>query len=121
MLFPHDVLEVVGNDRSIEKFSQRMNTEVQNVAQNEGDKMELVCIEVKENTLFEGTLIKDSGIRDKYHCMVVGVENEEGNVLACNADYQITHGDRLWLAGSHDEIVKVKKLLTKAEFININK
>lgn len=121
MLFPHDVLEVVGNDRSIEKFSQRMNTEVQNIDQNEGDKMELVCIEVKENTLFEGILIKDSGIRDKYHCMVVGVENKEGNVRACNAEYQITHGDRLWLVGSHDEIVKVKKLLTKAEVININK
>ena len=28
MLFPHDVLEVVGDDQSIEQFSQRMNSEV---------------------------------------------------------------------------------------------
>lgn len=112
ILFPHDVLEVVGDDQSVEMLSQRMNSEVEKVSQDEGELMQLVCIQVGEGTKLEGVFIKDSGIRDEYHCMVVGVEDQQGNMRVARAEHQITCGDKLWLAGNHDELVRLKKVLT---------
>ncbi len=111
MLFPHDVLEVVGDDQSIEQFSQRMNSEVATAVQDDSSMLQLICIEVGKDSALEGVLIKDSGIRSDYHCMVVGVEDRKGNMRVAGADYQITQGNKLWVAGSHEELNKLKKVL----------
>ncbi|MBQ7570708.1 MAG: cation:proton antiporter [Bacteroidaceae bacterium] len=113
MLFPHDVLEVVGDDQSIEQFSQRMSTEVHSLIPDDVSMMKLVCIEVGSGTSFEGVLIKDSGIRGEYHCMVVGVEDRKGNMRVAGADYCISGGDKLWLAGSYEELARLKKALVQ--------
>ena len=113
MLFPHDVLEVVGDDLGIEQFSQRMNSEVTPVVAEETMPMQLQCIEVAEGCPLVETLIKDSGIRNNYHCMVVGVERATDNIRTVSADYEIRQGDILWLAGSHDELMKLSKEFTK--------
>ena len=112
MLFPHDILEVVGDDQSIELFSQRINNEVERVNQDEGELMQLVCIEVSETSPLCGVLIKDSGIRNEYHCMVVGVEDKKGNMHVAGADHEIASGNKLWLAGNHDELTELKKKLS---------
>lgn len=111
ILFPHDVLEVVGDDQNIEQFSQRMHSEVEKISQDEGELMQLLCIEVGEETEMEGVFIKHSGIRDVYHCMVVGVEDKQGNIRVARAEHQIACGDKLWLAGNHEELAKLKKIL----------
>lgn len=111
MLFPHDILEVVGDDQSIEEFSQRMNSEVERVNQDEGELMQLICIEVGEGSPLCGVLIKDSGIRNEHHCMVVGVEDRRGNMRVAGADHEITNGNKLWVAGNHEQLAKLKKIL----------
>lgn len=111
ILFPHDVLEVVGDDQNIEQFSQRMHSEVEKISQDEGELMQLLCIEVGEETEMEGVFIKHSGIRDVYHCMVVGVEDKQGNIRVARAEHQIACGDKLWVAGNHEELAKLKKIL----------
>lgn len=111
MLFPHDILEVVGDDQSIEEFSQRMNSEVERVNQDEGELMQLICIEVGEGSPLCGVLIKDSGIRNEHHCMVVGVEDRRGNMRVAGADHEITSGNKLWVAGNHEQLAKLKKIL----------
>lgn len=111
MLFPHDILEVVGDDQSIEEFSQRMNSEVERVNQDEGELMQLICIEVGEGSPLCGVLIKDSGIRNEHHCMVVGVEDRRGNMRVASADHEITSGNKLWVAGNHEQLAKLKKIL----------
>ena len=111
MLFPHDILEVVGDDQSIEEFSQRMNSEVERVNQDEGELMQLICIEVGEGSPLCGVLIKDSGIRNEHHCMVVGVEDRRGNMRVAGADHEIASGNKLWVAGNHEQLAKLKKIL----------
>jgi CPA2 family monovalent cation:H+ antiporter-2 len=111
ILFPHDVLEIVGDDQNIEQFSQRMHNEVEKISQDEGELMQLLCIEVGAGTEMEGVFIKHSGIRDAYHCLVVGVEDKQGNIRVARAEHQITCGDKLWIAGNHEELAKLKKIL----------
>lgn len=113
MLFPHDIVEVVGNDDNIERFRQRMNSEVMKQENVEVEPMQLQCIVVGEHSELQGVLIKDSGIRAEYHCMVVGVEDKRGNMRTAGADYQICPGDKMWLAGSRAELMRLKAVLNK--------
>ena len=112
MLFPHDIIEVVGDDESIEKFSQKMNSEVEELRADETDPMQVQCITVGEATPLEGVFVRDSGIRSKYHCMVMGFEDETGNMRVAGADHKITAGDKMWLAGSHSELARLKQILS---------
>ena len=112
MLFPHDIIEVVGDDESIEKFSQKMNSEVEELIADETDPMQVQCITVGEATPLEGVFVRDSGIRSKYHCMVMGFEDETGNMRVAGADHRITAGDKMWLAGSHSELARLKQILS---------
>lgn len=113
MLFPHDVIEVVGDDQSIENFSQQLNAETIQQTAHDSDTMELQCIVVAEDTALEGVLIKDSGIRDQYRCMVVGFEDRRGNMHVAGADHKITHGEVMWFVGGHKELSQLKKILRK--------
>jgi len=90
-----------------------MSTEVHSLIPDDVSMMKLVCIEVGSGTSFEGVLIKDSGIRGEYHCMVVGVEDRKGNMRVAGADYCISGGDKLWLAGSYEELARLKKALVQ--------
>lgn len=113
MLFPHDILEVVGDDERIEHFRQRLNTDVEHPRQeDDGNLMQLMCIQVGAKSSLVGSLIKDSGIRDQYHCMVVGFESKSGNMHVAGADFEIRTGDKLWLAGGSAELMKLKKVLS---------
>ena len=112
MLFPHDIIEVVGDDESIERFSQRMNSEVAELQADETDPMQVQCITVGEATALEGGFVRDSGIRSEYHCMVMGFEDENGNMRVAGADHRITAGDKMWLAGSHSELARLKQVLS---------
>lgn len=111
MLFPHDVIEIVGNDESIESCRRRMESEVEDIVGHDGDTMELQRIIVGPDTPLEGVLIKDSGIRDKYHCMAVGFEDSRGNMHVTDAGHRIAQGDIIWLAGSHDELQALRNIL----------
>lgn len=113
ILFPHDIVEVVGDDASIETFRLRMNSEVEPPVQDDGDMMQLLCIEVAEGSPLVGKLIKDSGIRNEYHCMVVGFEDKRGNMHAVGADSQIRPADKMWVVGNHDQLAQLKRVLTE--------
>lgn len=112
MLFPNDIIEVVGDDDSIEQFRQRMSAEVFSSIQENDNLMQLQCMVVGEHCPMEGMFIKDSGIRGEYRCMVVGFEDEKGNMHVAGADHRITHGEKLWLVGTHDELLELSKVLT---------
>ena len=111
MLFPHDIIEVVGDDQSIDAFSQRLRSEVRRTNEDEGGSMELRRMVVGEGTALEGVLLKDSGIRDQHRCMVVGFEDKKGNLHVSNADHKITHGDIIWLAGTNKKLEELEKQL----------
>ena len=111
MLFPNDILEVVGDDESIERFSQRMNSEVQPMLQEDADMMELQCMKVGENSQLKGMLIRESGIRNEYRCLVVGFEDARGNMHVAGADHKITVGEKLWFAGSREQLSRLNTLL----------
>ncbi len=111
MLFPHDVLEVVGDDHGIELLRQRMQAEVATDKQPAEGLMSIQRVVVGEESSMRGMLIKNSGIRDTYRCMVIGIEKADGTLRNVSADYQINSGDIIWLAGEHANLANLQEMM----------
>lgn len=102
-IFPGDRLEVIGNDDSLHAFSEKMQQNVETIPDSTDD-LRLRRIIIKEGTPFIGMSLCESGIRNKYHCMVVGFEDSEGNIQPAVAERIICRQDTLWLVGEEDNL-----------------
>lgn len=100
-LFPGDVLEVIGDDTSLENFAQRMSVEVEHILEDDGCDHSLLLRRIvarPTSTLLPCT-VAESGIRDVYRCMLVGVEDASGSVELAEASRVLQPTDILWVVG----------------------
>lgn len=109
VIFPGDVLEVVGNDASIEKMRQKMYTEI--TSSNDIIKSEPLILKkyvMGEKSPFIGKTLANSGIRQQYHCTVIGFEDECGNLINPQPDRIICGMDTIWVVGEYSSLKNMK-------------
>jgi len=83
---------------------------VSNAAEeNEIEKreMHLKQFVVDGESPFLNTSIMDSGIRNDYRCLVVGVEKEDGNLLSPEAHMLLEDGDVVWVVGEKEDVYRL--------------
>lgn len=107
-LFPHDRIVVVGTDHQMMRFNYVME-ECASQKENSADKKEVVLeqIYVDETSKLIGKTIGTAKLRDKYRCMVVGIERGERSKMNPEIDEVFRQGDTLWLAGEKQKIIKL--------------
>lgn len=100
-LFPGDVLEVIGDDTSLENFAQRMSVEVEHILEDDGCDHSLLLrrIEARPTSALLPCTVAESGIRDVHRCMLVGVEDASGSVELAEASRVLQPTDILWVVG----------------------
>lgn len=88
-LFPGDQLQVIGDDDQLTRFAQAMRTEVHDEdAEIEKREMRLQQIIVGPKSPFLDQTLRESGIRDRYNCMVVGLDEGEKNLTIITPNYR---------------------------------
>ena len=111
VIFPGDVLQVIGSDQQLDNFVKQMNAQVyKEDADLEEHEMKLRQFVVTEESVFCGKTIVESGIRDKYHCMVVGLEQEGESLRSPDLNVPLNAGDVIWLVG---EVKSIRELTKK--------
>lgn len=108
MIFPGDRIEVIGDDESLQAFARRMNDEHLDLPLA-SSRLQLRRIIVREGSSFIGVTLRESGIRSDYHCMVVGFEDAQGNIVPATADRTILRGDAMWIVGEDNDVRKLMK------------
>ncbi len=103
MLFPHDRLEVIGSDLSLQHFRERLLAEHQSLPLATS-RLQLRRLVINADSPFAGTTLSESHIRSTYHCMVVGFEEQNGNIAPATAGSLIKRGDILWIVGEDDHL-----------------
>lgn len=104
-VFPGDRLQVIGSDEQLAKFGAALVEEVFGEDVDfEKREMKLRQIILRGNSPFIGKTISDSGIRDKYNCMVIGIEEGKENLSSINPARPFEKGDILWLVGEVDSL-----------------
>jgi CPA2 family monovalent cation:H+ antiporter-2 len=105
-LFPGDTIQVIGTDEQLAEFSKQVERVSSAAEENEIEKreMHLKQFVVDGESSFLNTTIKESGIRNMFRCLVVGVEKEDGNLLSPEADMLLEEGDVVWVVGEREDV-----------------
>ena len=110
-LFPQDRIQVIGTDKDLEVFGAALMRHQQDTPEAwSEDEMILRRLYIGPKSPFLGKTIVESAIRERYHCLVAGVEKADGSLHVPNASIPFEEGDVLWLVGEHSDIETVMAL-----------
>ena len=109
-LFPGDILEVVGDDTSIDAFSQRIQSEVVSSDSHykQNSSLSLIQLHIGPNSPFCNRTLVEMDLRSRYHCMVIGVETTEGEIQMLHSNEPIKSGSLLWIVGEDADLSLLK-------------
>ena len=111
ILFPGDKLQAIGNDEQLTKLSKAMKAELQpTITDIEKHEMKLRSFTISKTSPFIGKTLKDSGIRDEYNCMVVGVDEGQQNLTLITPSRCLQVGDVLWVVGEEKDLERILAL-----------
>ena len=72
-------------------------------------EMKLRSIIISGSSPFIGKTLQESGIRDQYNCMVVGIEEGKENLSQVKPTYRFQKGDILWIVGEIEDIQRITR------------
>ena len=110
-LYPHDKLEVIGTDEQLTKFIEAMNADVFENEEFDIDDREMKLVEfvITAESVFAGKSISQSGIKAKYHCLIVGIE-VDGQIQMPNRDTVLSEGSVVWAVGENADVERLPDL-----------
>ncbi len=108
-LFPGDTIQVIGTDEQLSIFGKQAEQVSAAAEEDEIEKREMHIKQfvVDEHSPFMNKTIKDSGIRNGYHCLVVGVEKESGKLLSPEPDMLFEVDDVVWVVGEKLDVYRL--------------
>jgi len=105
VIFPGDRLEAIGSDSQFSAFSEALEKERLSV---DGDiekrEMLLRQLIIGSDSPFIGKTLVESGIRDIYSCMVVGLEEGKQNLSSFRPNRKFEEGDIIWVVGERESL-----------------
>ena len=108
-LFPLDRLQVIGSDTQLAVFRQAVEGQVQQEdLELEQREMKLRQLIIGQDSPFIGQTLEESGLRNKYGCMVVGLEEGKENLSPFRPERRFAEGDIIWVVG---EVGDLERLL----------
>lgn len=112
-LYPFDKIVVVGSDDELQKFAL-MIEEKHKTAANAQEYEEDIQIEMSQyvvtvNSPLVGKSLRDTQIREKTECMVIGIDRDGHSIADFSADTVFEVDDVLWLAGEPDKLSEFDK------------
>ncbi|MBQ0072974.1 MAG: cation:proton antiporter [Prevotella sp.] len=110
VLFPDDVLQVIGTDEQLTMLNAVLQQEVIQIDEEvEQEEMILRHFIIGKNSPFLGKTLITSGLRDHYNCMLIGLEENEGTLTRVTPSYAFAQGDLLWIVGEETNIQRLSR------------
>ena len=103
-----DRLEVIGDDDSLRALADRMAAETLRPADGTpAREMHLRRFVVERGTPWAGQLVATSAIRERYRCMVVGLEDNAGTITLADATTRLDIGATVWAVGEAPDLARL--------------
>ena len=108
VLFPGDRVQAIGNDSQLAAFNKAVTHELYaDDPDIEKREMHLRQIIISQDSPLVGKTLQESGIRDTYKCMVVGLEEGEENLTPIDPTRLFQTGDIVWIVGEEENIRRI--------------
>ena len=106
-IFPNDLIQVIGTDEQLSLFFFFSEKAIHTYDDEDFGKheMKLKQFVVAKDSPFVGHSIIECGIRNKYHCLVVGIESAGEDVLRTpQVHMPLKEDDVVWVVGEEDDL-----------------
>ncbi|MCI1647087.1 MAG: cation:proton antiporter [Bacteroides sp.] len=104
-LFPQDKIQVIATDEDLAVFGKEMEkVSALEVDAIEKREMTLKQFRIDASSLFLGKTLHESGIRENFRCLIVGVERGDETLHAPAPDETFAEGDVAWVVGENDDV-----------------
>ena len=109
-LYPLDRIQVIGSDEQLSNLRQALEHDI--VGEDpyiEKREMKLRQMIITQRSPFLGKTLQESGIRSRYACMVVGLEEGKENLSPILPTHRFEEGDIIWFVGEQaavDELLR---------------
>jgi CPA2 family monovalent cation:H+ antiporter-2 len=109
-IFPKDELLVLGTDEQVDKARPMIeNSSIKPTDRNTISGYELRQVPISDKSELLGRSIRQSGIREKFDAMVVGIERRGKRIMNPDSDMVIEIEDRLWVVGASEQLDKLQR------------
>lgn len=109
VVYPRDVLTVIADDDGLAAFSNRLHSEVNAMPDTEAASIVMRRIALATHAVLVGITLRDSGLRDRYQCLAVGFESNDGTLDVPTADYVMQSTDILYVVGEVQDVIRLEK------------
>ncbi|MGL5317951.1 MAG: cation:proton antiporter, partial [Bacteroidales bacterium] len=105
-LFPFDVVTIVGSDQEITEFGEALkNNPVR--GEDATPEVTLAKFVVEADSFLDGKSLMESGIKNKYHSMLIALERENGKKMHIDQEITFSQGDLVWIVGEPNELNRI--------------
>nr|WP_295904513.1 cation:proton antiporter [uncultured Bdellovibrio sp.] len=105
-LMPHDQVHVIGTDEQLIRFKLFIEAEDNAVILSEQDsEYSLEQYLLGERSPYLNKSIRECGLREATHGLVVGIEREGKRILNPDSSETLQKGDVLWIVGDREKIL----------------
>lgn len=105
IIFPGDVLQVIGSDSQFTAFRDTLEKDrFGEDEEMEKREMRLRQLVIGNGSPFIGKTLIESGIRDLYSCMVVGLEEGKESLSQYRPNRRFQEGDIIWVVGEQEAL-----------------
>ena len=111
IVFPGDRLQVIGSDAQLAALNAAVGGEtVPEDPDIEKREMRLSQIVIDNHSPFVGKTLSETGIRDRFNCMVVGKEEGKENLSFIGSAYHFRLGDIIWIVGEQEAVTQLSRV-----------
>ena len=108
IIMPSDRLQIIGDDHQLSQLAEAVKAEVFAIEEFDQQDMKLRQLLITGSSPLLDISLKDSGIRDRYRCMVVGLEEGKERLSQVPPSRKFRKGDIVWIVG---EEANLKELM----------
>lgn len=110
-LYPFDRIQVIGSDEQLLVFGNYLKQQMTSLGNSDlsQSKVSLRQFVIDENSAFRGKNIGESGIRERYKCLIVGLERGDQSLRDPSAATLFEEGDLVWVVGEDSHIYELIK------------
>lgn len=110
-LYPFDRIQVIGSDEQLLVFGNYLKRQMTSLGNSDlsQSKVSLRQFVIDENSAFIGKNIGESGIRERYKCLIVGLERGDQSLCDPSAATLFEEGDLVWVVGEDTHIYELIK------------
>ena len=108
-ILPFDHIGIIATDAQVQEFKPIFEAKESLISQDyDIDNIVVEKLVVDEHNHLNGVAIKDSGIREKIGCMIVGLKRQEQQIPNPPPDTILQENDIIWIVGEKKQLKKLK-------------